>query len=203
MSAEDSNPYELLGVKIDATEQEIKTAYRQRSLKIHPDKVYARPSCSSAHSSHPQTSQNPNNPNAPRLFHELNQAYELLLDPLRKLALDAKLRLKQARAERYAAYDSKRKNLVAELEEREEAFKRSKLDKQEREATRHREEERIKEEGRKMREERERQLRQRAEDWARVQEDEAMPPEIGIFISSSFLLSLKLIFQVLLTQPSV
>jgi hypothetical protein len=44
MSSEDSNPYELLGIKLDANEQEIKTAYRQRSLKIHPDKVYARQS---------------------------------------------------------------------------------------------------------------------------------------------------------------
>ena len=33
------NPYELLEVKIEATEQEIRTAYRQRSLKVHPDRV--------------------------------------------------------------------------------------------------------------------------------------------------------------------
>lgn len=40
MSAEEEiNPYELLQVKQDSTEQEIKTAYRQRSLKVHPDRV--------------------------------------------------------------------------------------------------------------------------------------------------------------------
>jgi curved DNA-binding protein CbpA len=33
------NPYELLELKVEATEQEIRTAYRQRSLKVHPDKV--------------------------------------------------------------------------------------------------------------------------------------------------------------------
>ena len=33
------DPYELLGLKIEATEQEIRTAYRQRSLKVHPDRV--------------------------------------------------------------------------------------------------------------------------------------------------------------------
>lgn len=36
---EEINPYELLGISIEATEQEIKTAYRQRSLKVHPDRV--------------------------------------------------------------------------------------------------------------------------------------------------------------------
>ena len=34
-------------------------------------------------------------------FHELNQAYELLLDPLSCLALDAKMHIKQARTERF------------------------------------------------------------------------------------------------------
>ena len=38
-SEEDVNPYDVLGLTIEATEQEIKTAYRQRSLKVHPDRV--------------------------------------------------------------------------------------------------------------------------------------------------------------------
>lgn len=38
-SEEEQNPYELLDVKLEATEQEIRTAYRQRSLKVHPDRV--------------------------------------------------------------------------------------------------------------------------------------------------------------------
>jgi DnaJ-class molecular chaperone len=37
----DVNPYELLDVKIESTDQEIRTAYRQRSLKVHPDRVRA------------------------------------------------------------------------------------------------------------------------------------------------------------------
>ena len=36
---DDLNAYELLGLTIEATEGEIKTAYRQRSLKVHPDRV--------------------------------------------------------------------------------------------------------------------------------------------------------------------
>jgi len=43
------------------------------------------------------------------------------LDPLRRLALDLKLRVN---TERFKAADSKRKNLLDELEEGERAFKR-------------------------------------------------------------------------------
>ncbi|GLB41902.1 putative dnaJ molecular chaperone homology domain [Lyophyllum shimeji] len=146
------NPYELLGIKVESTEQEIRTAYRQRSLKVHPDR-------------------NPNNPDAARKFHELNQAYEALLDPLRRLALDAKLRLKQARAERFKAYDNKRKNMVEELEAREREFKKQRVAKQEEERKRWQETEGIKEEGRRLREERERELRQREEEKRKAAEE--------------------------------
>ena len=69
-----------------------------------------------------------------RKFHELNQAYELLLDPLRRLAHDTRLRVKQAR-ERFKTADAKRKNLLDELEARERAFKTVRIDKQKEEAT--------------------------------------------------------------------
>ncbi|KAG7100047.1 hypothetical protein E1B28_001832 [Marasmius oreades] len=157
---EEVNPYELLSVTTESTEQEIRTAYRQRSLKVHPDR-------------------NPNNPDAARKFHELNQAYELLLDPLRRLALDAKLRAKQARAERFKNYDNKRKNLVQELEERERAFKKAKSGKMKDEAVRSEQAEKIKEEGRRLREEKQKQLKKELE--ARKQEsqtDEMEAPEL-------------------------
>ena len=38
-TADEPNAYELLELKLEATEQEIRTAYRQRSLKVHPDRV--------------------------------------------------------------------------------------------------------------------------------------------------------------------
>src|SRR5687767_9173710 len=95
-----------------------------------------------------------------RKFHELNQAYELLLDPLRRLALDAKLRLKLARAERYKAYDNKRKTMLDELEAAEQANKKARVEKQKEEAARWQQTEQIKEEGRKMREAKEREIRQ-------------------------------------------
>lgn len=36
---EDQNPYDLLGVTLESPEAEIRKAYRQRSLKVHPDRV--------------------------------------------------------------------------------------------------------------------------------------------------------------------
>jgi hypothetical protein len=39
MSTEEKNAYELLDVALEATDAEIRKAYRTRSLKIHPDKV--------------------------------------------------------------------------------------------------------------------------------------------------------------------
>ncbi|KAK0221871.1 DnaJ domain-containing protein [Armillaria fumosa] len=159
MSAEaEVNPYELLNVELEADEKTIRTAYRQRSLKVHPDR-------------------NPNNPDAARKFHELNQAYELLLDPLRRLALDAKLRVKAAKAERFKSFDTKRKAFVEELEERERAFKKARMDKQKSEADQWQANEKIKDEGRRLREEKEKELRQREMNAKKVDvEDE--PPSI-------------------------
>lgn len=36
---EDVSPYELLGVELEATDADIRKAYRTRSLKVHPDRV--------------------------------------------------------------------------------------------------------------------------------------------------------------------
>ena len=59
---EELNPYELLNVGLEATEQDIKSAYRKLSLKVHPDRVrppYSNFIVTQTHSSPPQ---NPNNP---------------------------------------------------------------------------------------------------------------------------------------------
>ncbi|KAJ7269662.1 hypothetical protein C8J57DRAFT_1322660 [Mycena rebaudengoi] len=161
MSAPDAevNPYELLDLKLECTEQEIRTAYRQTSRKVHPDR-------------------NRNDPDAARKFHVLTQSYELLLDPLRRLALDAKLRVKQARDERFKSYDNKRKNMVVELEERERAFKKAKMEQQKEEADQWQETEKIKDEGRRLREERENEIRRREMEARQSKEDDLEAPRL-------------------------
>ncbi|KAF3928851.1 hypothetical protein ABW20_dc0101690 [Dactylellina cionopaga] len=54
--------YKILGVEKDATEQQIKKAYRQMAIKWHPDK-------------------NPDNPDADARFKDIGEAYETLSDP--------------------------------------------------------------------------------------------------------------------------
>ncbi|KAH8106546.1 DnaJ-domain-containing protein [Phellopilus nigrolimitatus] len=139
MSADgpETNPYELLKVGLEATDQEIKSAYRKLSLKVHPDR-------------------NRNNPDAAQKFHELNQAYELLLDPLRRLALTSSEEL-----------------------ERERAFKKQGLEKAKEAREREQENERIKEAGRKLREEKEEEvLKKKAEKNAKIVDDEEDEDEV-------------------------
>lgn len=61
--------YEVLGVSKTATEQEIATAYRKKSLQHHPDK-------------------NPDNPQAIEEFKKCSQAFEVLKDPERRSRYD-------------------------------------------------------------------------------------------------------------------
>jgi len=119
-----------------------------------------------------------------RKFHELNQAYEALLDPLRRLALNAKLRLKQARLERYKTYDNKRKAMLDELEAAEQANKKARVEKQKEEVRRWQQTEQIKEEGRRMKEEKERELKKMEEDKRRA-EEEMEAPSLGELFSLS------------------
>jgi DnaJ family protein B protein 4 len=63
--------YEILGVKPDASETEIKKAYRTLSLKYHPDR-------------------NPSD-EARTLFPRINEAYEILSDPTKRKQHDMEL----------------------------------------------------------------------------------------------------------------
>src|SRR5471030_926206 len=63
------NPYEILGVNKDASEADIKAAYRKLAKKHHPDL-------------------NPGNKNADEKFKELNTANALLSDKEKRAAFD-------------------------------------------------------------------------------------------------------------------
>lgn len=64
-----TNPYETLGVQKDATEAEIKKAYRSLSLKHHPDR-------------------NQNSEDSKKKFQEINSAYEVIGDNESKINFD-------------------------------------------------------------------------------------------------------------------
>ncbi|XP_040267610.1 dnaJ homolog subfamily C member 17 isoform X1 [Bufo bufo] len=92
--------YGLLGIDAEASEKEIKKAYRQKALTCHPDK-------------------NPDNPRAAELFHQLSQALEVLTDGAARAAYDRLRKAKVAAAKRTQKLDEKRKKVKLDLEARE------------------------------------------------------------------------------------
>ena len=65
----DTEYYDLLEVKKDASAEEIKRAFRKQAMKYHPDR-------------------NPGDKEAEQKFKAINEAYEVLIDEQKRAAYD-------------------------------------------------------------------------------------------------------------------
>lgn len=70
MSQASKSYYEILGVPQDATDEQLKQAYRRESMRLHPDR-------------------NPDNAEAAQQFAAMKEAYEILSDPAKRAEYDA------------------------------------------------------------------------------------------------------------------
>src|SRR2546429_8650109 len=69
MAAKKRDYYEVLGLGRNASEEEVKRAYRKLAVQFHPDK-------------------NPDDPHAEEKFKALGEAYDVLMDPDKRAAYD-------------------------------------------------------------------------------------------------------------------
>jgi curved DNA-binding protein CbpA len=69
LSVKNLNPYEELGLRTDASVDEVKAAYRKRAKEVHPDA-------------------NPGDAEAPEKLHRATTAMSVLLDPARRSKYD-------------------------------------------------------------------------------------------------------------------
>ncbi|OLY83236.1 DnaJ-like protein [Smittium mucronatum] len=109
----DSNkdPYELLGIKHDATTKEITRAYRKKALEFHPDKL-----------------KNFTNKMAQerqaRMFMLVKQAYDVLLDDEKRAVIDNEHKAKAKHREKVNRMSMERQKMKNDLERDELAAKR-------------------------------------------------------------------------------
>lgn len=96
----DLDLYGLLELTIDCSEQDIRSAYRKKALKCHPDK-------------------NTDDKKAIETFHLLSKAIEVLLDKSARAAYDSVIRRKEEVKIRNSKLDATRKKFKEDLERRE------------------------------------------------------------------------------------
>ncbi|KIS68766.1 uncharacterized protein UMAG_03332 [Mycosarcoma maydis] len=111
--------FRVLSLPITATEAEIKKAYRKLSLRYHPDKA----------------GKDVDPVKAAARFHEINLAYETLMDPAARARAVQRNAQEAAKQERQEQYQGRRRQMADELERNEQQAtqKRQDADKQARE----------------------------------------------------------------------
>ena len=107
--------YEVLGLKFGCDDSAIAKAYRRLALKFHPDKQK------------PGTDQKGRD-HAEKMFERIKQASEFLSDPQKKAALDATFKAKVQHALRQKEMEAGRRSQIDKLNEAEQAYKRAKVD---------------------------------------------------------------------------
>ena len=126
--------FQMLGVAADASEAEIRTAFRKRSLQLHPDK---------AKDVDPEV--------AAERFHRLTVAFEELMDPKTRSELAEQLQRDRERRARRSAYDDRRREMAADLERREDEERHARLWREQRRREREQAIVALREQGRSMR----------------------------------------------------
>ena len=101
--------YAVLGIKPDATKEQIRTAFKKRTIETHPDR-------------------HGNDPKKKDLFLSVRKAWEILSDEKAKAAFDAILKVRAARLVKDREMDSKRKSMKDDLIAREQAYKKQKTE---------------------------------------------------------------------------
>lgn len=107
----DKDPYAVIGVEETASDVVIKKAYRKKALKLHPDR-------------------NRDKEDATEIFQVLVQANELLADNAVKALYDAELRKRNAAKLRDLKMNAEQRAAKHDLEAREQAFKKRRMESQ-------------------------------------------------------------------------
>ena len=126
--------FQMLGVAADASEAEIRTAFRKRSLQLHPDK---------AKDVDPEV--------AAERFHRLTVAFEELMNPKTRSELAERMQRDRERRARRSAYDDRRREMAADLERREDEERHARLWREQRRREREQAIVALREQGRSMR----------------------------------------------------
>lgn len=151
------DPYTLLDLPNGpaSTDKEIRSAWKKTALKFHPDKIRAKDDVDEA--------------TANQIYILRQDAYGILSEPHLREHYDNALRAKEQKKQRDAAFTGKRKAMKEDLERRENAAKRQKVEVDDEE----RELERLRQDGQRRRRERAEMLRRQAEEEERLAQQQS------------------------------